>query len=387
MGLEELVVSPHETTHLVDQVTEDLHAAYTVEILRAGVFMLQGIGKICGKGIDGSIGVHFVGCNARQNVAAHLGPAFDNGAKILFCTQIAADQVSHRHADGDGAVAVAELPVIIGFEQGAHGVIFDGEGVDHGICGLNLSAEIFVKTVLVDAFTADSAPEAAQTSALEGEFPQIENPGGIGQLAPEPGDHPSQLGVVFLQIGDDDHITGLSFKVLLRYRYGNRNLGSNGIVRLKIALFGTPDKVGKPAVGLLPALFGGQVFHIGGKTPDKMHAHFLNVVLNITVGSHVVEMLGGGDLGCNFSGYICTVLLHEGDKPVQLAGSNEGVDRVREQQHICFGDGFQSRREVLCEGVDFLAHMEDFKGMPGVFLLQIQDSLQCDAVFSLGASV
>ena len=99
-------------------------------------------------------------------------------------------------------MAVAELPVVIGFEQGTHGVVFDGEGVDHGVRGLNFGSQIFVKAVFVDALSADGAAEAAQTAALEGVFPQIENPGGIGQLAAEPGDHPSQLGVVFLQIGD-----------------------------------------------------------------------------------------------------------------------------------------------------------------------------------------
>jgi len=71
--LEELVVSPHEAPHLVNKIPEDLHTANTVEVLGTGIFVFQGIVQIGGKGIDGSIGVNFIGGDTGKDVAAHLG--------------------------------------------------------------------------------------------------------------------------------------------------------------------------------------------------------------------------------------------------------------------------------------------------------------------------
>ena len=84
----------------------------------------------------------------------------------------------------------------------------------------SVCAKILVKAVFVDAFAADSAPEAAQTAALEGVFPQIENPGGIGQLTPEPGDHACQLGILRQKVGNDHHIAGLAVPVFFRNHNG-----------------------------------------------------------------------------------------------------------------------------------------------------------------------
>ena len=98
-------------------------------------------------------------------------------------------------------------------------------------------------------------------------------------------------------------------------------------------------------------------------------------------------MLGGGDLGSDLACHIRAVLLHQREKAVKLTGRDEGIDGIGEQQHIRIADGFQGGGEILGEGFDLLSNMENFKGVMGIFLLQIQDSLQCDAVFALGASV
>ena len=46
------------------------------------------------------------------NRLAYLGSAFQNHLQVLFLGIISADQIAHRHTDGDGAVSVAELAIV-----------------------------------------------------------------------------------------------------------------------------------------------------------------------------------------------------------------------------------------------------------------------------------
>ena len=88
----------------------------------------------------------------------------DQGSGILVAgdvRRIAADQIANRHTDGDGSVAVAEIPVVIHLKTGTHGVAFDGKGVDDTLSSLNGIAQVFVEAVGVDAFAGDGTVEAA----------------------------------------------------------------------------------------------------------------------------------------------------------------------------------------------------------------------------------
>ena len=62
------MVSPHHPLHLVNEIAEDLHTAHTVEILRPGILVFQGVGKLLRKGIDGGIGILFIGGDAGQEI-------------------------------------------------------------------------------------------------------------------------------------------------------------------------------------------------------------------------------------------------------------------------------------------------------------------------------
>ena len=127
----------------------------------------------------------------------------------------------------------------------------------------------------------------------------------------------------------------------------------------------------EPAFRFLPAFLGGQILHVGGQAPDVMKPKVCAVVLDIAVGSDIVEMLGGGDLGGDFAGNVGTVFLHQSDETVKLTGGNESIDRVGKQQHVGVCQSFQCGGKVLFQGLDLLAHMEDIEAVTGLFLLQI----------------
>ena len=196
MGLVEFVVCLHHALHQPDEIPKDLHAADAVEILGRQILVLQGVGQSGAEIVDGLIRVLPVGGDARQIVGAYLSPGLQNGTQVAFCLQVTADEVAHRHTDGDGTVAVAELPVVIHFEAGAHGMIPDGEGVDDGVGSLDLVAQILVKTVGVDAFAGNRAVEAAQAATSEGVLPNVDDTGLPGQYLPEAVHHSLQLGVI-----------------------------------------------------------------------------------------------------------------------------------------------------------------------------------------------
>ena len=321
VSLEKLVVCPHEAAHLVDQVPEDLHTANTQEILGAGIFVRQGIGQIGAQSIDRCIRVLLIRGNTGENVVSHLGTAFQDHLEVGFPAVVAADEIAHRHPHGNGAVTVAELAIVIHFEPGAHGMVPDGKGVDHGISRLDLGPEEGIKVVLIEAFSCGGTAEAAQTATQEGIFPDIYHPGGTIQVAAEPGDHSSQLGILRQQVCNDHHIALFSFKNLLWNGDADRGSGdAAGIVRLKELLLSAPDQMPEPILRFPAALWGGQVFHIRGQAPDEVHPQLLNVILDVAVGGGVVKMLGGGQLGGDLTPNVNTISLHQFKKAVQLAG-------------------------------------------------------------------
>ena len=269
VGLIEFVVGPHHALHEPDQVPEDLHTADAVEILGRQVFLLQGVGQLGAELIDGGIGVLGVGGDGGEVIGANLCLGFQNGLKILLTAQITADQIADAHADGHRPVAVAELTVVIHLEPGTHGVIPDGEGIDDGIGGLNLVAQVIVEPVGVDAFARNGAIEASQTAAPEGVFPDVDDSGFPGHFRPESIDHDLQLGIIIPEVCHDDHIAGLFHRV--RFRNGDGLGGSwdRGSREGLINIFRHgPAEVTEEIFGLLLAFFRGQIVHIRRKTPD-----------------------------------------------------------------------------------------------------------------------
>ena len=72
---------------------------------------------------------------------------------------------------------------------------------------------------------------------------------------------------------------------------------------------------------------------------------------------------------------------------MELAGSQEGIDRVGEYNQVGLGNSVQDRGEVLFQMFDFLGSVDDAKGMLWELDLQIADGLQGNAVLAFGASV
>ena len=62
----------------------------------------------------------------------------ENESEEMKRIQIAADKIAHRHTDGDRAMTVAEIPIVVHLKQRAHGMIPDGKGIDDRLGGLDL---------------------------------------------------------------------------------------------------------------------------------------------------------------------------------------------------------------------------------------------------------
>ena len=114
---------------------------------------------------------------------------FHNGSQILLPGQGSADQVADGHTDGHSAMSVAEIPVVVCLEQGTHGVIPDGEGINDGISGLDGFSKEGVEIVLVDAFAGNGTLEATQAATVEGVLPQVDDSGFSGEFCLETSDH------------------------------------------------------------------------------------------------------------------------------------------------------------------------------------------------------
>ena len=164
-------------------------------------------------------------------------------------------------------------------------------------------------------------------------------------------------------------------------------LGLHGQFGLTAAVLHRPQQVAEECLGLFPALHGGQVIHVRRQAAHKLHAHVLGVLHHITMGCHVIEMLGGGHLAGPFAGDVHMMRLHQLHKAVQLVGRDESIHRVAEQDQLGALKGFLRLGEVLLVQRDQLAHVEGLPVMAGEFQLQVLDGLQRNAVFALGAAV
>ena len=102
---------------------------------------------------------------------------------------------------------------------------------------------------------------------------------------------------------------------------------------------------------------------------------------------HVVKMLGGGELRSILAGYILPGGFQQFDKPVQLTGGDESVDRVGKQQHLRPANSLQRGRKVLFQSLDTLPRVEDPDVVLRVQDLQVVNGLQRDRVLPLWAAV
>src|SRR5699024_1896689 len=126
--------------------------------------------------------------------------------QVALVLIIAADQIPDGSAVGDGAMPVAELPVIIALEAGMGVMVRDGKGVHKPVGRLDGGAEELVKAVLVNAFPGNGTPETAQTAPVKGELPQVDHPALKGKGSPEICDHVLQVSVLGTVVGHDDYI-------------------------------------------------------------------------------------------------------------------------------------------------------------------------------------
>ena len=60
---------------------------------------------------------------------------------------------------------------------------------------------------------------------------------------------------------------------------------------------------------------------------------------------------------------------------MELAGGNEGVNRIGKKKHVCFFNGFFCRSKILFQYPDPLSGVQNFKGVLRIFLFQIENSL------------
>ena len=381
------MVGPHHAPHLINKVAEDLHAAHTVKIAGLGIAVLQRVDQLSAQAVDLPVRVGLVGGHAHQSIGAHLSPSLHDGLQILLGTVGAADEVAHRHTHGDSAVTVAELPVVIHLEQRTHGVILDIEGVDDGIGGLDLLPEEFIKTVGVNALAVHRAVEAAQAAPLEGKLRQMDHPGLQRQNGAEPFHHGAQTAVPGRQVGHDDHVAPL---LLHGCGNGGRNrLVYCGLSEIHLAdpLLHAPAEMLPECLRLLLSLLRGQIFHIGRQTADVLQPQIPAVVLNVAVGGGVIKMFGGGQLGAPLPRHRRLMKLHQLNKAVELAGRNEGVDRIGKHDGVRPLKSLHRRREVFVERPDAGPHVEHLEGMLRIALSPVAHRLQGNAVFTLGASV
>ena len=260
--------------------------------------MPYGVGKAPGHGGDRRA----AGARPRQEVMPNLAAGLDNHAQIGFAVQVAVDDVAEGHPLGDGTVAVAELPVIECLENRAHGVVTDGKGIYHGIGGLYFFPEEGIKSVLIDALALPGAVEAPQAAALEGILRNVDQPGAVRIDRLEVSDHVPQIFIARLEVGDNDRVNRihLRFRGRQRGRIVRRRRRGTGWRGFADVVGNAPERVFKKCLRVLPALFSGQVIHIGGQAVNHLHPQVVAVVLNIPVGGHIIKMLGGSDLRHKF---------------------------------------------------------------------------------------
>ena len=318
MALEELVVGPHQTAHHVDEVPEDLHSAHTEEVLRRGVSGLHRPAEGGGETVYGRVGIGLVGGHAGEIVAAHLGAGLQQEPKVLLLRVFAFNQVTERRPHRHRPVAVAELPVVVHLEAGAHRMVLDAKGVEDGVVLVDGVPKVIVETVLVGALPRRGAAEAADAAALEREVLDVDDVALIGKHGYETVDHPLQPVISGEKVRDDD---SAPFRLLLRHGLGRR--------------FGQlPQRKIEPVLRLLPSFLFQEIVHVGGKPFQAADAHILAVVLDEPMGGDVIEVLGGGDLRSNLAGEILPGLFHQLDEPMELVRDQESVDWIAEDDEL-----------------------------------------------------
>ena len=86
---------------------------------------------------------------------------------------------------------------------------------------------------------------------------------------------------------------------------------------------------------MLPSVLScGQIIHVRRQTLDVFQAKILTVVGYIPVRGHVVEVLGGSDLGRCFPLEVNALILNELKESVNLAGRDKGVHRIGKQDEL-----------------------------------------------------
>ena len=133
MLLVELVVGLHQPLHEIDEIPEDLHAAHAEEVGRPSQVVLHGKDQLLGEGGELCCRVALVGGYAAEIVAAHLAAPLHHHLEIGLLAVCALDEVGHGRPLGDGAVAVAKLPVVIALHARVGEVVGDGKGIDDGV--------------------------------------------------------------------------------------------------------------------------------------------------------------------------------------------------------------------------------------------------------------
>ena len=104
---------------------------------------------------------------------------------------------------GHGAVAVAELPVIVALEAGVGVVVGNGECIDKGVSTLDFRAEELVESVLIDTLACYGTTKTPQTAAGKWEFPQVHYTALKGQCSSEVGNYILEVFILGGIVGDD----------------------------------------------------------------------------------------------------------------------------------------------------------------------------------------
>ena len=133
MLLVELVVGLHQPLHEIDEIPEDLHAAHAEEVGWPSQVVLHGKDQLLGEVGELYCRVALIGGHAAEIVAAHLAAPLHHHLEIGLLAVCALNEVGHGRPLGDGAVAVAELPVVIALHARVGEVVGDRKGIYNGV--------------------------------------------------------------------------------------------------------------------------------------------------------------------------------------------------------------------------------------------------------------
>ena len=150
-------------------------------------------------------------------------------------------------------------------------MVFDAEGIKDGIVLMDCVPEEIVKAVLVHAIAGSGAVETAEAAALEREILYVNNVAFVRKNGLETVNHSLQL-CIFRE----------------KVRNNNRFL----CCTLNLRGIELPKQEIQPVNSLLPPFFRQDIIHIRGESVKVLKTHIGTIVLNETVGSDVVKMLG-----------------------------------------------------------------------------------------------